>query len=125
MEEQNVPTTNQRPQFLTVLCILSYIGCGLAIIGGLMSIGKISGIINLLAALICLYGVLQMWKLKKIGFYFYLVGEITPMIVGIVTLGFAGIFSFAGGFFAMIAGLMMIFPIVFIILYGLNFKHLQ
>jgi hypothetical protein len=125
MEEQNVQTTTQRPQFLTVLCILSYIGCGLAIIGGLMSIGKISGIINLLAALICLYGVLQMWKLKKMGFYLYLIGEITPMIVGIATLGFAGIFSFGGGFFAIIAGLMMIFPVLFIILYGLNFKHLQ
>ena len=137
MEEQNVQasapeasapeaTAKQRPQFLTVLCILSYIGCGLAIIGSLVTIGTITGVIGLLAALICLYGVIQMWKLKKKGFYFYLVGEITPIIVSFATIGLAGLFSFAGGIIAIITALMVtIFPVIFIILYGLNLKHLE
>ncbi len=119
-------STTERPTFLTVLCILSYIGCGLAILGGLISITKISGIVNLLAALICLYGVIQMWKLKKIGFYFYLVGEILPIIVTIATIGFATMFSFAGGIFAIIAGgLGLVFAIAFIVMYALNLKHMS
>jgi hypothetical protein len=120
-------TTTTRPTFLTVLCILSYIGCGLSIISSLMQLATtpLAGVLNLVASLICLFGVIQMWKLKKMGFYLYLVGEIAPLIITFATLGFAAMFSFAGGFMALIAGLMSIFPILFIILYALNLKHLN
>jgi hypothetical protein len=66
-----------------------------------------------------------MWKLKKMGFYIYLVGEIAPFIVAFATIGFAGMFSLAGGFLAIITALMFIFPLLFIILYALNLKHLN
>jgi hypothetical protein len=131
MEEQKVQsnvqkdTTEQRPGSLTVLCILSYIGCGIAIISSLATIGTLMGKIDLLAALVCLFGVILMWKLKKNGFYLYVIGEITPFIGGVATVGLTGLFSFAGGFMSIIAGLMMIFPILFIILYTLNFKYLK
>lgn len=116
----------KRPGFLTVLCILSYIGCGFAVIGGLLSITTIAGIVSLVAALLCLYGVIQMWNLKKMGFYLYLVGEIVPVIVSVVTIGFASLFSFAGGIFALIAGgLGLILALAFIIMYALNLKHMH
>jgi hypothetical protein len=118
-------TTTTRPGFLTALCILSYIGCGLAIIGGLVAITTLSGILNLVAALICLWGVIQMWKLKKMGFYIYLVGEIAPLIISIATIGFAGLFNFAGGLMALTVAFGFIFSLLFIILYAVNLKHLS
>lgn len=115
----------KRPTFLTVLCILSFIGCALQLLGNIATIGTAIGIVNVLAAVICFVGVLLMWKLKKTGFYIYVVGEIAPIIVGIIVLGAAGLFSFAGGFFAKIMVLAYVFPIAFLIMYGLNFKHLK
>ena len=118
-------TTTTRPAFLTVLCILSYIGCGLSIISSLMTITTLTGILSLVAALLCLWGVIQMWKLKKMGFYLYLVGEIAPLIISFATIGFAGLFNFAGGVMAMAVGIGFIFSIAFIIMYAVNLKHLN
>jgi hypothetical protein len=118
-------TNSTRPTFLTVLCILSFIGCGLAVLGSFATITKLTGILGLVAALVCLYGVIQMWKLKKMGFWIYLVGEIAPIIITAVTVGVAGLFTFAGGFTAIMIGLGSIFTIAFIIMYALNLKHMH
>lgn len=149
--------TQKRPTFLTVLCILSFIGIGFAVIGSVITIatysavdtelltegmddmsgmmeeaGETSGfmdmifssaaaslehartlaVIQLIAALLCLFGVLRMWKLRKTGFYVYTVGNLAYPIAGIVLVG--GI---------MATGLL--FPVIFIILYGLNLKHMN
>lgn len=115
----------KRPTFLTVLCILSYIGCAIQLLGSLGRLKTTLGIVTLLAAIICFVGVLMMWKLKKTGFYIYVVGEVVPIISGIIIVGASGLFSFAGGFMAMIMALSYIFPIAFLIMYGLNLKHLK
>ncbi|MBU0487707.1 MAG: hypothetical protein KKD31_07125 [Bacteroidetes bacterium] len=154
--EQNtlneVPQT--RPTFLTVLCILSYVGVAIAVISGiynyitfnanmamienltggienleenplfagmsdLLKHGRTLYIVNIFAALICLVGVLQMWKMKKTGYYIYIVGEIAPAIASFTLVGSVGILGTA----AIIGGL--IFPILFIVLYGLNLKHMS
>ncbi len=151
----------KRPTFLTVLCILSFIGIGLGLIGGIMSFatagiaegmteammeegmadyedmmsemgqeegGLLGGlfdqgmaamehartlaIVQILGNLLCLFGVLRMWKLKKQGFYLYTAGELIPPIVGVILVG----------------GLMatgLIIPILFVVLYGLNLKHMS
>lgn len=75
------------------------------------------GIINIVAALVCLLGVIWMWGLKKKGFYVYVIGEIAAPIATIILVGFG-----FGGAMAM-AGL--IFPVIFIILWGLNLKHMS
>jgi hypothetical protein len=118
-------TTTTRPSFLTVLCILSYIGCGLAIIGALTTITTLSGILNMASVLICLWGVIQMWLLKIMGFYIFLVGVIAPLIISLATIGFAGLFNFAGGIMALMVAFGFIFSLIFIILYALNLKHLS
>jgi hypothetical protein len=118
-------TTTTRPGFLTVLCILSYIGCGLAILGVISTITTLPGILNLVATLICLWGVIQMWQLKKMGFYIYLVGEIAPLVISIATIGFAGMFNFAGGLMALAMAFGFLFSVIFILLYALNLKHLH
>jgi len=161
-EEKKVENTEQAPQevekqerptFLTVLCILSYIGVGIAVISSLIALtaGKagsmfmnaakdVEGIenapgmetaskglqyattisaISLISALVVLVGVIMMWKLKKTGFWIYIVGEIAPVIASFLLIGLSGFF---GGAMAMIG---LIFPVLFIILYGLNVKYMS
>ena len=74
---------------------------------------------NIFAALILLLGVLLMWNLKKIGYYIYVVFEITPLILTIIFLGFGNMFSLIGYFFSFMVSL------AFIIMYGVNLKHMS
>lgn len=145
----------KRPQFITVLCILTFIGSGLsflAAIWGYFSIkasqtllenmgnaegdpyGMMNGmqetmikavenavpnlIIGILSAALCLYGAIQMWKLKRMGFFIYSIGELTPAITGFF-LGGGGLIGGIG------AVLSILFAIVWIVLYAVNFKHLK
>ena len=157
MEQENVNLINpinepeKRPSFLTVLCILSFVGIGIGVISALYSLltfsktvemmnqygdviqsspfggvldslvkwGQTLYIIQIIASIICLVGVLIMWKLKKSGYFIYLVGEIAPAIASFALMGGYGPL----GTFAMVAGL--IFPIAFILMYGLNLKHMS
>jgi hypothetical protein len=159
MEQQNMDQVNQvaetkkRPKFLTVLCILSFVGIGFAIISSIINLinfqsnietlqslqgtssllgeelgntidalvewGRTIYLINLISAFICLAGVFMMFKLKKTGYFIYIIGEIAPAIASFALMGGFGPL----GPFAMIMGL--IFPIAFIIMYGLNLKHMS
>lgn len=142
----------KRPAFLTVLCILTFIGAGLGIIFGIYNVitvpaqiqamkglvamaegfgplgaelksqvaslekfGFISAILSLVGSLLALFGAIKMWKLSKAGFFIYLLGQILALV---------GIFLISGTSF--LAGpIGMIFPILFIVLYALNLKHLK
>ena len=157
MEQQNAAgAPAKRPTFLTVLCILSFIAAGFAIIGYItaitlmgaatavvsaaedtmeaavdsgsysemsaamdeaMSSGPSMGltwayvIIGFVCTLVGLYGVIKMWKLKKMGFYLYTGASVVSMIMGIVYSGFGA--------------MAVVFPIAFIVMYGLNLKHME
>lgn len=143
-----------RPTFLTVLCVLSFIAAGFSIVGGAlgMAAGAVVGAasdaaaasgdpaamegiaeaqealdaagtavggslamvfgVGLVLTLIGLFGVIMMWKLKKNGFYVYtgaqLLGIVAPMVMG-------GAFGLWGA----------VFSVLFIVLYGLNLKHMS
>lgn len=124
------PEAGKRPTFLTVLCVLTFIGSGLGVLGGLlMTLGmgalmeSIPGMgaamgggtayfaIGTVLAAASLYGALQMWKLKKLGFFIYagasVVGIIMPLLFGLP-------FGITGA----------IIPVLFIVLYYLNVKHM-
>ncbi|NSW45934.1 MAG: hypothetical protein HPY79_08995 [Bacteroidales bacterium] len=75
------------------------------------------GIINIVAALVCLLGVIWMWKLMKKGFYVYVIGELAAPIATLALVGF--------GLGGVMATLGFIFPIIFIVLYALNLKHMS
>ena len=152
-----------RPQFLKVLCILSFIGTGVGFISGLWGwwsnhllasgsdamMGAMGGseageqmaqsmsamsdafgmgpdffakqatsslIVGLLN-LVVFYGVMMMWKQKKTGFYIYTAGQVIQIIVPFVVVG-----GLLGG----LSGIMMgIFGVAFIIMYGVNLKHMS
>lgn len=68
-------------------------------------------IIGFVCMLVGLYGVIKMWKLQKVGYFLYTGSSVVSMIMGIVYSGF--------GLWA------VIFPIAFIVMYGLNLKHMK
>jgi len=134
----NPAAAGKRPTFLTVLCILSFIGAGISIILLLLGTVLAAGVsvaadaaadagaevtstvgsmwaylsVAIVMVVISLIGVIQMWKLKKTGFYQYtgaaVVGMIVPLFFG---MGFS-----VGG---------AIIPIAFIVMYGLNLKAMK
>ncbi|MBP6432568.1 MAG: hypothetical protein KA319_12450 [Ferruginibacter sp.] len=73
-------------------------------------------IVGLISVGLCIYGALEMRKLKKQGYYLWLIGEILPWIA---------MFIFVGGIFLKTFMVwFLIFPVLFIILYTLQRKHL-
>ena len=129
------PQEEGRPTFLTVLCILTFIGSGfrtlifliLLVAAGAISswLGSIPGmgdmgglgsgylVIVLVLALASVYGAIMMWQLKKMGFYLYSGANVIALIVPIFMA--SSEFSVWG----------LVFTALFIILYGLNLKHLK
>lgn len=148
----------KRPQFLTVLCILTFIGVGIGIIGSVMgymatmAAGAMMGMagdmagsadmsampgmdeamsaanaaiqyatiilaVGLLGSILCLVGAIMMWKQKKTGFYLYAVGELVPPVISMVLIGMSGMGAL---------GLLgFIVPIAFIVMYGMQLKHMS
>lgn len=134
----SVAVENKRPTFLTVLCILSFVGAGISIVVLLLAtvfagaataglaaaenagaevesaVGNIWAYLGVAAALIItsLVGVIKMWKLQKSGFYMYTVAAIAGIIVDIV-LG-AGL-NVMG----------IVFAVAFIAMYAANLKAMK
>lgn len=73
-------------------------------------------IIGLIAVGLCLYGAIEMRKLKKQGYYMWLIGEILPWACTVIFIG--------GVFFKTWIAFMMIIPVIFILLYTLQRKYL-
>jgi len=149
------------PSGLNTLTILTYIGCGLGLLGSVyqffsaksgldkmeqaINSGDVEKmpafaksffsehalemahkqydnryammIITLISLALCFYGAMQMRKLSKQGFQFYALGEILP-IIG--TAIFIGMGAFSG------MGLLGIgIPVLFLVLYAMQLKHLK
>lgn len=146
-QESPLTETKKKPVFLTVLCILSLVFIGLGIIkainnlisffpltrimdhnsienftyGGIVKWGRIIFEIQIFANLICFVGVLMMWKLKKMGFFIFLFGA----IVIAASLSYYAMIGGFGPLGIFILSLGLIYPIAFITMFGLNFKHMS
>lgn len=130
-ETTNVEATGKRPGFLTVLCILSFIGSGLGILsmlllivgagailsflgsmGGAEGAGSMAYLVgSLILSLATLFGAIQMWKLKKMGFFIYTGASVIGIILPIVFTGFS-VFT-------------LVINAAFIVMYYLNLKHMS
>jgi len=77
-------------------------------------------IVTLLGVGLCFYGVLQMRKLKKDGFYMYAIGEVIPLIGTGIIIGFSNQFN---GTSSYIFGIGL--PILFIGLYYSQLKYMK
>ena len=73
-------------------------------------------VVELLAVILCLFGAIQMRARKMQGYFLYVIGELLPLIAGAI---FIGGLMFKG--FQLIG---LFFPLLFIILYTTQRKHL-
>lgn len=148
MEETNETT---RPAFLKVLCILTWVGSGIGLISGLLAIigasasesalrglgdANLNGAMEnmemiqyagLACTVLCIIGSVMMWQLKKAGFFIYVIGEVAPLVLSFVLLGSLASASgpVTGGIAAAAGIIGAIFPAAFVIMYGLNLKHMK
>jgi len=72
---------------------------------------------GLLFTTLCLIGAMQMRKLKKSGFPLYAIGELAPIVISAVLIGF----SLVGGISVLIGAVV---AIIFVILYSTQRKYL-
>lgn len=86
---------------------------------------RISQFASIVNVGLCLAGALMMFKLKKNGFYIYALGQLLPIIAGIMLYLAAKDIPFLG--FTTIAGVVMniVFISAFVIMYAVNLKHLK
>lgn len=73
-------------------------------------------IIGLVGIALCVYGALEMRKLKKQGFMLWLIGEVIPYVGTAIFIG--------GVFFQSFLVYFLIFPLIFIVLYFFQRKNL-
>ncbi len=76
------------------------------------------GIAGIILALISLFGVWQMWNLKKSGFWLYVLAAIGGLIVPLVFLGGSMLALFSVGFGGFVS-------LIFIILFAVNLKYMH
>jgi hypothetical protein len=76
------------------------------------------GIIGFLAAGLSFFGAFQMFKLKKMGYYIYILSKVVGVFIPVIILGLNLITGIMYGVGLLIA-------LVGIILYGINSKHLS
>ncbi len=76
------------------------------------------GIAGIILALISIFGVWQMWNLKKSGFWLYVLAAIGGLIVPLVFLGASMLALFSVGFGAFVS-------LIFIILFAVNLKYMH
>ena len=145
MSEENTSSNDvaKRPGFLTVLCILTFVGSGLGVLGGILGLigssalaslvpaggSVLSSLAGLVASGLCLFGAIQMWGLKKQGFMLYLIGcviaIVMPFISALTMPSVGGAFGdalAAAAWTGAFTGLAI--NALFVILYNINKKHL-
>ncbi|MGV3630386.1 MAG: hypothetical protein ACO1O6_04240 [Bacteroidota bacterium] len=88
--------------------------------------GMLSYILGFAGCILCLVGALMMWKLKKIGFYIYVAGQIIPFIGSFLMMSASsGSGEFMGAVSTISVVFAILFSVAFIIMYGVNLKHLK
>ena len=74
-------------------------------------------LLTLAGALLCIYGAMQMRKLKKAGFWTYLIGDLVPFAI-IIFMGATMMTGFSG-----LIGIC--FTVLFLILYATQLKYMS
>ncbi len=77
-------------------------------------------IIALVGIALCFVGAMKMRKLKKEGYYIYLIGEFAPIIASAVLMGIAVQMNSPVS-----AAFSILIPVLFAILYGMQLKHMK
>jgi len=131
VDELETTIQPRRSNFLSVLCILTWIWSGVtlllvfyAFVAGQQSVALMAKnltnewvLLTLLAPALCSGGAILMWNLNRLGFVLYLIGQLAPVIFSFyVAMGVKDIRG-ASLIFTILSN---IIPIGFIVLYALN-----
>lgn len=87
--------------------------------------GLISGILNLVGNGLCLFGAILMWKLKKVGFFLYVVGQIIAFVSAFLMFSSGGSGGLMQSMMVIAIIVQAIFVIAFVVMYAVNLKHLN
>jgi hypothetical protein len=77
-------------------------------------------LISLVGIALCFVGAMQMRKLKKQGFYIYVLGQFAPIIASTVLVGIAVQMNSPVS-----AALGLLVPVLFTVLYAMQLKHMK
>jgi uncharacterized membrane protein YiaA len=141
MEENLIDNSDlrrERPAFLAVLCILTWIGSALVTLvnaGAAVMLWYINQkvyadwqILSLMAfvagSVICTVGAMHMWKLRKRGYYIYLIGQLLPMALLLVDILSKDLTKLHWLKFFTLIGWIVV-PVAFTMMYSRNLKHLR
>ena len=80
---------------------------------------------DIVGGLLCLCGALLMFRLRKIGFYAYITGQVIDWIIPIVILDVFSPGSLMGNLVAVFMVSSLLVPIGLIVLYAVNLKHMK
>jgi hypothetical protein len=134
---QNESPVVKRPELLTYLCILSFIGSGLASLSNLFIFLSFDNMVNLKEEInfdlpefdlmmsggkrfffsgfifysVSLFGAIRMWKLKKLGFHLYTIAQVFILLLP---------FTFIPAYPFSILGVLV--TAAFVLGYGIHFK---
>lgn len=146
IDELEVNVAPKRSNFLMVLCILTWVGSGIAILGygylyllmgQMYKVFEALGgdqpnelnwvmwhyLISAIAPVCCIVGAVLMWKLKRLGFYVYLLGQLPPILFSFYTWMVVTAKQNSDSLF--FAVLVNVIPIGFIVMYAINLKYLK
>ncbi|XOV68071.1 MAG: hypothetical protein ACFHU9_02640 [Fluviicola sp.] len=85
---------------------------------------NISNASNLITSILCIIGAILMFKLKKVGYYLYVIGGVA--FVAVTTLAVNQMMPDALKFVAILTGVLYgLIGAAFIIMYGVNLKHMK
>ncbi|MEW6468287.1 MAG: hypothetical protein AB1458_05145 [Bacteroidota bacterium] len=163
----------KRPRFLTLLCILTFIGVPLSIVAAILYSGQIESMIEEIQAaknmiskglnavmdlslnnmpgmsdvndaledakkwlnislgiiiglhIVCLIGAIMMWRRKRLGFFVYAFGELLPAIGAAYAYHLATTYGNVPADLQIPMLVAIFVPVLFVILYALNLKHLR
>lgn len=82
----------------------------------LMSLGNV---------VICFAGAMLMWRLRKPGYFIYVAGQILPLITLYMIYSVTQDIPIMGPMMLVVAIFSALFSIGFVVMYGLNLKHMH
>lgn len=83
-----------------------------------------SNVAGIVGGILSVIGALAMWRLKKNGYYIYIIGYLVTTVVGFLAMSYISIGS-QGGMGKAIFILNIFAMIAFFVMYGLNLKHMR
>lgn len=152
LDSSKSEVTGKRPVFITVLCILTWVGSAAILFYAMVMLimfgsfeklftgnnalgdipnqlieyyrwWKITLYLTIFGSLLCVAGSVLMWTLRKIGYYIYILGQILPFVGSTMMILSITKGEINGGSIVFQL-IFMIIPIGFIVMYGTNLKHM-